>query len=81
MVRDEESAAEIHRSKQVLERFALCPRLNQFPQGCQFAFAQRTVELHVKFDPFFAQNMSHEVLGVEARAFDPMFLEIPRGRL
>lgn len=78
-VTQEDAAVKIDRAQQMLERLAGAAPYHQSAERVQFAISQRPVEFEVKIDPFLAEHVSEQVLGVEPRAFDPMFLEVSGG--
>ena len=76
-VAKEGAAVEVDRTEKVLERLAGGPAFHEVAQGVELAFAERAVEFQVEIDAFFPQDVREEQLGIEARAFDGVLLEVP----
>ena len=81
LVAQENVLAEFNRAEEMLEGLALAAAPDEFAQRRQFWLGKRTLELEIKLDAFFAQRMSNEMLGVEARALDFPLFEIGGGGL
>lgn len=75
----EGAAMEFHRPEEVLERLAGSAALHQDAERLQFALAQGAVEFQVQVNALLAEDVGQEVLRIEARAFDAMFLEVTGG--
>ena len=63
-VHELEPCAEIPGSEEMLERLALAPAPDQFPQGRQFFFGQNPFELEIELDPFPLQRMREQMFRV-----------------
>jgi hypothetical protein len=53
--------------------------LNKFAQRRELQFAKSSLEFEIKFHACAAERVREQMLGIQARIFDPAFLEI-RGR-
>ena len=71
--------AKLDRAEQMLERLVLSPPSDQFADWRQFRFGQIALEFQVNIEPFPPERMRQQMLGIQARIFNPVFLEI-RGR-
>ena len=59
---------------------SFCPASShQFADWRQFRFGQIALEFQVNIEPFSPERMRQQMLRIQARIFDPVFLEI-RGR-
>src|ERR1700737_785155 len=65
----------------MLQRLAFAAAADHFAQWRQFRFGQLALKLEIKLDPFPAENVRKQVLGIETRVVDPAFLEIVGARL
>jgi hypothetical protein len=63
----------------MLKGLAFAPALHKSTQRHELRFAQSSFEFEIKFHPGAAKGMRGQMLCIQSRIFDPVFLEI-RGR-
>jgi len=65
----------------MIEGLTFASALNKFAQRRELCFAKISLELEIKFHARTAKRVREQVLGIEARILNPVFLEICGRRL
>ena len=66
----------LHRSEQVLERFASGAAFHKFTQWCEFAFSELAVEFEIQLHPLFREHVGEQMFDVQSRALHLVFCEV-----
>src|SRR5204863_6775126 len=69
------------RAQQMLKRLALAATLHQIAQWRELGFSQHTLKFQVQLNPFPSEHVREQMLSIQPRIFDAVFLEICCRRL